>query len=362
MKLLYYAGHPAQFLFFKPIGELLLKKGHQVLLVYKHKDVLSHLIEGSTFESINIQDYERRSSKFSILKALIKRELKLTKIVNTFKPDIMVGTDAILTHVGLRFHIPVITTLEDDYNVIKRLAQLSYPYTKTILVPEVCDVGRWEKKKIGYAGYMKLSYLHPNVFKINPAVVNMYGFAKSYAIIRLAKLTAHHDVGEKGIRLAFMQKIIETLEQKGFQVLISSEVVLSNEFAKYNLKIDPSEMQQVLASASMLISDSQSMSVEASLLGVPSVRVSTFSGKISVLEELEHKYELTFGFKPEKEEDILLKINSIIENGKSVFALRRQKMLKDKIDVSKFVSWFIEDYPASIKVMKDNPQYQMRFK
>ena len=37
-------------------------------------------------------------------------------------------------------------------------------------------------------------------------------------------------------------------------------------------------------------------------------------------------------------------------------------MLADKIDVTAFMVWFIENYPESIKVMKDDPGYQYRFK
>ena len=38
------------------------------------------------------------------------------------------------------------------------------------------------------------------------------------------------------------------------------------------------------------------MAVEASVLGVPSVRYNSFYRKSSVLDELEYKFGLTFGF------------------------------------------------------------------
>ena len=40
------------------------------------------------------------------------------------------------------------------------------------------------------------------------------------------------------------------------------------------------------------------MAVEAAMLGTPSLRFNDFAGKIGVLEELEHKYELTFAIPP----------------------------------------------------------------
>ncbi len=40
----------------------------------------------------------------------------------------------------------------------------------------------------------------------------------------------------------------------------------------------------------------------------------------------------------------------------SIFATRRQKMLSDKIDYAKYLTWFIENYPASAKETKANQQ------
>lgn len=33
-------------------------------------------------------------------------------------------------------------------------------------------------------------------------------------------------------------------------------------------------------------------------------------------------------------------------------------MLADKIDVTAFLVWFIENWPESFKIMKENPDYQ----
>ena len=41
---------------------------------------------------------------------------------------------------------------------------------------------------------------------------------------------------------------------------------------------------------------------------------------------------------------------------------KRGKLLKDKIDVTAFMVWFIENYPQSFEIMKENPEYQEKFK
>jgi len=36
--------------------------------------------------------------------------------------------------------------------------------------------------------------------------------------------------------------------------------------------------------------------------------------------------------------------------------------LLDKIDVTAFLVWFVEYYPKSAKIMKENPDYQYNFR
>ena len=123
-------------------------------------------------------------------------------------------------------------------------------------------------------------------------------------------------------------------------------------------------MHQVLAFSNMLIGDSQSMSVESAMLGIPSVRFSDFAGKISVLEELEHKYGLTFGIKTKNPKQLFEKIEELLAmpDLREEFQRRRQIMLANKIDVTAFFVWFIENYPESARIMKENPDYHLRFK
>ena len=114
----------------------------------------------------------------------------------------------------------------------------------------------------------------------------------------------------------------------------------------------------------LFIGDSQSMTVESAMLGTPNIRFSNFVGKISILEEIEKKYNLSIGISADKPKDLLNTVDEIINNDNSVkdFKSRRDTLLKDKIDVTAFMVWFIENYPLSKKIMKENPDYQYNFK
>jgi hypothetical protein len=274
----------------------------------------------------------------------------------------MIGTDPSLAQIGFLRNIPVITSLEDDIEVVPQLAKLTFPFTNFILAPEVCSVGKYERKKIGYNGLMKLAYLHPNYFKPSLEIKNNYFDYKEYSIIRLSALNAHHDINESGISEEFLQKLITKLQEDG-KVYISSEKLIPKAFEKYKLSINPSHMHHILAFARVLISDSQSMSVEAAILGTPSIRISSFAGRIRVLEELEHKYQLTYGLKPDNQSGILNRLEEILlEDSKIIQKTKTARLLEDKIDVSSFLTWMIDGFPESIKSIQNNPDIQYKFK
>jgi len=104
--------------------------------------------------------------------------------------------------------------------------------------------------------------------------------------------------------------------------------------------------------------------MEAAMLGVPSLRFNDFAGRISVLEELEHKYGLTYGIPTDNPTKLINKLKEFLSNSnlKDDFVSRRKKMLADKINVTAFLTWFIENFPESKRIMKENPDYQNKFK
>lgn len=362
MTILVFLSHPAQFLFYRNPVQRLRDKGHFVFIVIKTKDVLKELLEEAGWDYLVIHQKKRSKSYFSFFRNLIIRDFRIRRIAKVIKPDVLMGSDASVAHIGKLLGIPCITTLEDDYTVIRNLARLTYPFTTHILTPGPCNVGKWQHKKVAYEGYMKLSYLHPSVFQ--PDRSKIYpGVEEEYFIIRLSGLEAHHDFGVKGVGEVLLDNIIEVLKREG-RIYITSEKPLPERYQKYLLKIAPSEMHHYLYFAKMLICDSQSMAVEASMLGTPNIRISSFKGKISVLEELENKYGLTSGFLPGENEKVITKIRELlqIESSTAQYHSRNLQMLNEKIDVASFVVWFIENYPGSAGIMKISPEYQDRFK
>ena len=134
--------------------------------------------------------------------------------------------------------------------------------------------------------------------------------------------------------------------------------------AEYKLQISPEKAHSLMYYSTIFLGDSQTMTSEAAVLGIPSLRCNTFAGKISYIEEEEKKYQLTFGFRPEHFDGLVIKLNELLslQNLREEWQKRRQIMLNDKIDVTSFWSWFIVNYPNSISEVQNNHDFWQKFK
>ncbi len=367
MKILVYLGHPAHFYLFRNTILKLEEDGHEVKILIKKKDILQELLQQAGLPFYNILEEGRKDSKIGILIGTIKRILRLSRFCRSYKPDVLTGTSVENSYVGSFRHCPVINVNEDDAQAVPLYAKLSYPKASVVLSPVVCDNGKWNEKSVKYASYHELAYLHPNHFSPDKQVVEKYfPVDKPYFIIRFAKLKAHHDSGIKGINAEIAQKLIDILKPFG-RIYITSERELEPQFEPYRIKINTLDMHHVMAFSSLYIGDSQTMAAEAGVLGVPFVRFNDFVGRIGYLRELEEVYHLGFGIKASEqgaEEKMYATVRELLAmpNREEVWQARRQKMLSEKIDYAQFLTWFIENYPESRKVMKENPDYQFRFR
>lgn len=339
MRYLFYLGHPAHFHLFRNTIKILKEKGHAVEILIKKKDVLEELVKTTGWTYQNINPKGRADNKIAIAFALLKRDLQFLKTCLKFKPGLMMGTSAEISHVGKLLGIKSIVVNEDDDFVVPLFAKLAYPLATKILAPDCCSVGKWKNKKIGYRGYHELAYLHPDYFTPDPKVeTDLKQGANNYFIMRFAKLGAHHDEGRTGITTEIAARIIEKLSAYG-KVYITSERELEPQFEKYRIKIKPQEMHSALYYADIYIGDSQTMAAEAAVLGTASIRFNDFVGQINYLEELEHTYHLTYGIKTTMPEKLFLKIDELlaISDLKLEWHQRKQLMLAKTIDLTQLM-------------------------
>ena len=249
-----------------------------------------------------------------------------------------------------------------DSEPAKIINSLTFPFADVICTPS-CFKNDLGKKHIRYDGYHELAYLHPNYFTPNPAVLDEVGLDKddTFVILRFVSWTASHDVGQHGI--LDKTALVHELERYG-QVFITSEGRLDDELVKYKIKVSPEKLHDLLYYTDLLMGDSQTMTTEAAVLGTPAIRCNSFVGENDMgnFIELEQKYGLIFNYNDpdraiEKAVELIQKPNL-----KEEWKKKREKLLKDKIDVTAFMVWFIENYPESFKEMRENPEIQYRFR
>ena len=351
---------------------MLQADGHDTKYVISNKDVLEDLLKNDNVDYVKLQERRKRKAKvWSVvvngIRDLYDKDKALLKYVRTYRPDIMLGTDISIAHVGKLTCTPSLFFNEDDYEVNKAACILAYPFISAIVTPDVCPVGTlFRRKKIGYKGYQKLAYINPAYFYPDEEIVRKYiGNVDAYFIIRVVSLTAGHDITGKhtGIDDDVLDKLIQLMEPKG-KVLISSERPLSSKYERYRLDVPPSCMHHLMQYASLFIADSQSMCFEAGLMGIPYIRFNDFVGKISVLNEVEDVYGLGYGVRTNETERLLDLTAALMkkENLREEWKKKKEQLLGDKIDVNAFWKWFIENYPESKRIMKENPNYQYRFR
>ena len=362
---LFIISHPAHFHLFKNTIRAIEADGYKTIVVIRPKDVLEQLCQEAGMEYIKVSERSRTTGKIGLALSLLKKTWEVSKIVRKQRPDLMIGSDGVIAYVGKLFGIPSFDCDEDDAEATPLFAKMFYPFFTGIITPTICSVGRWDAKKIGHHSYHELAYLHPNQFKADPGKLKEYGIPqdKPFYLIRFAQLTAHHDTGIHGIDTSTALRLVQMLKSNG-NIYITSERPLEPELETFRIHIRPIDIHHVMAFADMFIGDSQTMAAEAGVLGTPFVRLNDFSGRLAYLNEIENVYQLGFSHKATDIDGFFQSIQQWLDTPdcKALCQARREKLLNQKIDLALFLTWFIESYPDSPRILLDKPEFQWRFK
>lgn len=363
MKLLVDIGHPAHVHLFRYLIKELKANGNEIIVTVRQIPKAIKLLE--LFKIPYILIGGKSDSIRGKLFRQILYDLKLLRIVNEKEIDIAIGSSITIAHVSFISKTISIISDDDDDEVQPLMTKFGHPFADLVLSPDVLKGKRKKKETIYYAGYHELAYLHPKRFIPDPLVLKEAGLTEGekYFVLRFNSFKAHHDIGIKGLSIENKRMLVNVLLEYG-KVFITTEREIEPEFEQYKISIPPHKIHSFLAYSTMFIGDSQTMTSEAAVLGIPSIRSNSFVRRISYIEEEEYKYGLTFGFKPYESERMFEKIKELLSYSdlKAEWQEKRQRMLADKIDVTAFMVWFIENYPESVKVMRENPDYQYNFK
>ena len=359
MKLLVSIGHPAHVHVFKNLIWKMEKRGYDLKIVARNKDVTKKLLDAYNFNYTLISDAKSGMGGLAI--EMMIRVKKLLPIINNFNPDIIISLMDPSVAIAAKIIGKKYISLADTEHA-KLIINTTLPFTNAVLTPS-CFKKDLGKKQIRYDGYHELAYLHPNYFTPNPAVLDEIGLGEddTFIILRFVSWDASHDVGQHGIQ--DRTALVRELERYG-QVFITSEGRLDGGLAKYQIKVSPEKMHDLLYYATLLYGESATMASECAVLGTHAIYCD-FAGR-GYTDEEEAKYGLVYNFKLD-EGSIRSSLEKAVEllgdnNLKNLGRKKRGKLLEDKIDVTAFMVWFVENYPESFIELKENQEIQYRFK
>lgn len=348
MKILFDLLHPAHFHLFKNVIAELLGGGHEVDIIARQKDCLPALLDSSGWPYTLIRRRGTAGLPTLALETLRAAVLAAGKGLRK-KIDILAGTSVSIGPAARLCGACACIFEEDDAAVIPLMVRFGYPFAHYIITPKWLEQENHGRKHLTYSGFHELAYLHPNRFEPDAGIRRELGVSgdQRYFLLRLVALKAHHDVGQKGLSREQARQIIRKLSEYG-RVFISAESDLADDLKPYQLPVPPHRILDVLAFADLLISDSQTMSVEAAMLGTPSIRCNTFVGRLSVLNVLDRRYELTAGFLPSDFDNLLTLLDRWLHmpDLKAQWQIRRHRMLSECIDLTEWMLSLFEDLAA----------------
>ena len=360
MRILIDIGHPAHVHIFKNFAHEMEKRGHELLFTCRDKEFEIALLKHDNLRYVSF------GKKYKLIVGKIWGMFKFDylewKTCLKFKPDILLSHGSICAaHVSFLMRRPHIS-FEDTYNMEQ--VRLYEPFTELILT------GNYEhrtisKKEFPMAGYNELAYLHPNRFTPDRSVLEKLNVKEEdkYVVIRFIAFNGSHDIDITGLSFDNKMKAIKEFS-KYAKVFISSEKELPPQLVKYKLPTDHNLIHHVMAFSSLVFGESGTMAEEAAMLGIPAIQV--VSEETYYTRHLQNEYGLMRVFTESQEKQIkaieygveLLKDNEVHKEWQD----KRNKMLHEKIDVTAFLIWLVENYPQSRNELKCNPEIQYQFK
>lgn len=348
MRLLIDIGHPGHVHYFRHLYQELKRNNNEILVIARDKEVTFKLLQ-----HYNIPFISRGKGKKSIagkMINLLSSSYLIFRFGLKFKPEIILSFASPYASIAA-FLLRCSNIVLDDTEV-GRFERIIYkPFSTLILTPKVFkkELG---KKQIRFNGYMELSYLMPGKYKPNAGVLSDLGLKnrEAFILMRFVSWEASHDKGQRGLTLHQKREILD-LCCKNARVFISSEKELPEEFEKYRLKIDPSQLHDALFFASAYIGEGATTASEACMLGTPAIYINTITA--GTIEDQE-RHGLLYHFSDYS--GIQNRIVEVLSHDKNYFKEQTNSLLKGKLDITNPLVWLVENNPNSINEIFKNPE------
>jgi len=361
MKIFIDIGHPAHVHYFRNFIRIMQGRGHNFFITARQRECVFDLLG-----SCGLHYHNRGPGSTTLagkLLYLLQADFALYRLARHYLPDLFLSFgSAYAAHAAWLLRKPHIAFDDTEHATLEHL--LSVPFTDAVLTPS-CFRKTFGKKQIRFNGYMELCYLHPNYFTPDPAILDMLGVrsGEKYVILRFVSWSAAHDVGHAGIALEMKRRAAKELSRYA-RVFISSEKELPPDLQQYRICIPPERMHDALFYAVLLYGESATMASECAVLGTPAVFIDDIGRGYT--DEEEREYGLVFNYS-ESQVDQAASLQKALElvkadTVKDSLRKKRFRILSEKIDVTAFMVWLIDQYPKSLAEINSNVDWERKFK
>lgn len=356
MKILIDINHPAHVHYFRNFIRMMESKGHTFKVINRDSPLINYLLDYYRIEhSIRNRRPKRKGSLASLVN-LGKMVGYCIKESRAFKPDLYLGfASSACAITSALFGKPCILIDDTEHNRINHTIYLTF--CTCVLTPFYFkkDLG---KKQIYFNAFVEQLYLHSRYFKANEEVLEELKLKPyEYVLVRYIAYDAHHDLGTRPLSEEKRKEIVSGLSEK-YSVLLSMENSPSDDFySGYLLTLSPEQIHDVEAYAKFMVSEGATMASESFILGVPYLYINPL--KVGNMDyQTTHYPEWTLqGCDANKVKSGIQQLE-VCDSDR----IQASREIENKtIDPTAFLIWFVESYPHSYTVMKQNPNYQLNF-
>lgn len=364
MNILFVSGHPAQVHNFRNVRAELIKHGHKVFWLTTPKDIATNLLDiyDIPYEVL----YKPQKGILQKLWAQLRNTIWEIGYLRRYKIDIAVTRTCTFTTVAAKF-LGVKHIITGDTEHASHKLKVFSNMVETIILPE-CFNFQLRKDELRFPGNTEIYYTHPKRFTPIP-VWDLLGIEQGtpFAIVRFVKWDAWHDTQLVGGFTLEQKRELITRLAKHMRVFISSESELPSDLESYRIHIPIERMHDVQAAASLFVGESATMASESVVLGTPAIYIDEVGRGYT---DEEAREELLWMYRPVPNKAALNTnepdwISGGVEEciamaeqlaspsfDRASYAKRHKAWLAGKIDCTAFLTWFIENYPASAEQTK----------
>lgn len=361
MRILIDIDHAANVHYFRNFIKIMEEKGHSFVIMNRDDKMIIYLLEYYNIIHYTRNKRPKKQTKFKAVFTLLKTFLFCLKLSIKEQPDFYMGfASSSCAIVSFIFRKPCVLLDDTEHNHLNRsLYKLFYP---NVLTPYYFNLNMGKLQTFFHA-YMEQLYLHSSTFTNDESIYDDLHIKKGtpYVLFRYIAYDAVHLMKVKPIDWSYKRRWVEELS-KIVPVFVSLEqTICDNIVDKYLIKIAPEKIHSVIKNAAFIISEGATMASEAGVLGTPYIYINPLQDVGNIQEQVKKYPDYAFStIIPDKVDDIITNLTSNMQSLKDNNV--RVKIEEENINPTRFLVWFIENYPQSIKTMQENTAYQYWFK